>query len=234
MKLVTRTIEIIQNPSKTIIIRDRGIGMTEEEVLKYLNQIAFSSATEFLEKYQDSGIIGHFGLGFYSAFMVADKVEVVTKSWKEGAEAVRWTCAGDPSYSIEPGLKKPSAAPISSSTSTRKTKTFWTNINSKVCWKNTANSCPFHPVWHQEGILETGEGEEKKEESIEVPNIINETRPIWKKQPSDLQDADYQRILPPSYPMAAEPMFWIHLNIDYPFNLTGVLYFPKTVAMPWK
>lgn len=223
------TIEIIQDPENNrLIIRDKGIGMTEEEVLKYLNQIAFSSATEFLEKYKDSGIIGHFGLGFYSAFMVADKVEVVTKSWQDGAEGVRWTCAGDPAYSLENAPEK----------TTRGTDIIlYINEENKVFLEKPRleglldKYCRFLPIPIQFGTrteyLETGEGEDKKEEAIEVPNIINDTRPIWKRQPSELQDADYLAFYRKLFPMSAEPMFWIHLNIDYPFNLTGVLYFPK-------
>lgn len=221
-------IEIIQNPAENqIIIRDRGIGMTEEEVLKYLNQIAFSSATEFLEKYKDSGIIGHFGLGFYSAFMVADKVEVITKSWKEGSEGVKWTCAGDPEFTLEKVEKAERGTDV----------VLYINEENKDFLEKfkleglLEKYCKFLPVEIQFGTkteyFETGEGEEKKEESREVPNIINDTHPIWKKQPVDLQDADYQAFYRQLYPMAAEPMFWIHLNIDYPFNLTGVLYFPK-------
>jgi len=231
-------IEIIQEPDNgRIIIRDRGVGMTEEEVLKYLNQIAFSSATEFLEKYKDSGIIGHFGLGFYSAFMVADKVEVVTRSWQEGAEAVRWTCAGDPAYTLEPAPEK-------------------TERGTDVILHINEENRDFLDKYKLEGLLEkycrflpvpihfgtkteyipnpappVAEGDTPQDDAgetaVEVPNIINDTHPIWKKQPLDLKDADYQAFYRQMFPMAAEPMFWIHLNIDYPFNLTGVLYFPK-------
>ncbi len=223
------TIEIIQEAENNrLIIRDKGIGMTEEEVLKYLNQIAFSSATEFLEKYQDSAIIGHFGLGFYSAFMVADKVEVVTKSWQEGAEPVRWTCAGDPSYSIEPAPEK---------TERGTDIILYINQDNKEFLEKSRldglleKYCRYLPVPIQFGTrteyVETGEGDDKKEESHEVANIINDTRPIWKRQPTELQDEDYRAFYRQMFPMAAEPMFWIHLNIDYPFNLTGVLFFPK-------
>ncbi|MBN8677143.1 MAG: molecular chaperone HtpG [Chitinophagales bacterium] len=223
------TIEIIQEADqKRLIIRDRGIGMTEEEVLKYLNQIAFSSATEFLEKYKDSGIIGHFGLGFYSAFMVADKVEVVTKSWQEGAAAVRWTCAGDPSYTIEPAPEKADRGTDIILYINEENKDFLEKFKLEGLLDKY---CRFLPIPIQFGTrteyVETGEGEDKQEESVEVPNIINETRPIWKKQPSELNDADYKAFYRQLFPMAGEPMFWIHLNIDFPFNLTGVLYFPK-------
>ncbi|MDX1911767.1 MAG: molecular chaperone HtpG [Saprospiraceae bacterium] len=223
------TIEIVlEQEQNRLIIRDKGIGMTEEEVLKYLNQIAFSSATEFLEKYQDSGIIGHFGLGFYSAFMVADKVEVVTKSWQEGAEAVRWTCAGDPSYTIEPAEEKTARGTDIILYINEDNKDFLDKFRLEGLLEKY---CRFLPVPIQFGTrteyVETGEGDEKKEDKIEVPNIINETRPIWKRQPVELQDADYESFYRQMFPMSQPPMFWIHLNIDFPFNLTGVLYFPK-------
>ncbi len=221
-------IEVIcDNENNRLIIRDRGIGMTEAEVLKYLNQVAFSSAGEFLEKYKDSGIIGHFGLGFYSAFMVADKVEVVTKSWQEGAEPVKWTCAGDPEYSIEPVEKAERGTDV----------VLYINEENKEFLEKfkieglLEKYCRFLPIPIQFGTKteypETPEGEEKDEKGVELPNFINETRPIWKKAPADLKDEDYLKFYRELYPMSAEPMFWIHLNIDYPFNLTGVLYFPK-------
>ncbi len=222
------TIEIILNEAeKTLTIRDKGIGMTEEEVQKYLNQIAFSSAADFLEKFQDSGIIGHFGLGFYSAFMVADRVEVATKSYKEGTEAVRWSCEGNPEFTIETIDK-----------TTRGTDIILhiNEENSDFLGKHKVEEllekyCKFLPIPIQFGTkteyTETGEGEDKKEEQHEVANIINNPHPLWKKQPAELQDADYKAFYRELYPMAPEPMFWIHLNIDYPFNLTGVLYFPK-------
>lgn len=222
------TIEVIIEESENrLIIRDRGIGMTEEEVLKYLNQIAFSSAAEFLEKNKDSAIIGHFGLGFYSAFMVAGKVEVVTKSWQKGAKAVRWTCEGNPEFSIEQVKKAERGTDII---------LYINEENKDFLEKHRIEGllekyCKYLPVPIRFGTkteyFETGEGEEKKEEKREVPNIINETRPIWKKQPTDLKDEDYLAFYRETYPMAPEPMFWIHLNIDYPFNLTGVLYFPR-------
>lgn len=232
-------IEIIQEPENNrIIIRDRGIGMTEEEVLKYLNQIAFSSATEFLEKYKDSGIIGHFGLGFYSAFMVADKVEVVTRSWQEGAEGVRWTCAGDPAYTIESVEKAERGTDIilyiNEENKDFLDKYKLDGLLEKYC---RFLPIPIHfgtkteyipaPETIAEGEAQTDDAGDAKETAVEVPNIINDTHPIWKKQPIDLKDADYQAFYRQMFPMAPEPMFWIHLNIDYPFNLTGVLYFPK-------
>lgn len=219
---------LLEEDQKRLIIRDRGIGMSADEVQQYLNQIAFSSAADFLDKYKDSTIIGHFGLGFYSAFMVADKVEVITKSWQDGAEAVKWTCEGSPEFSLEPAPEKTDRG---------------TDI---VLYINEENAdflkrfriqelldkyCRFLPIPIQFGTkteYETvGEGEDAKSEPREVDNIVNETRPIWKKSPSDLKDEDYLAFYRNMYPMAADPMFWIHLNIDYPFNLTGVLYFPK-------
>ncbi|MBK8196164.1 MAG: molecular chaperone HtpG [Lewinellaceae bacterium] len=222
------TIEVIlEEAENKLIIRDRGIGMTEEEVLKYLNQIAFSSAAEFLEKNKDSAIIGHFGLGFYSAFMVADKVEVVTKSWQKGAKGVRWICEGNPEFSLETVKKAERGTDIILYIN-EENKDF---LNKQRIEGLLDKYCRFLPVAIQFGTkteyFETGEGDDKKEEQREVPNIVNETRPVWKKQPTDLKDEDYLKFYRQMYPMAPEPMFWIHLNIDYPFNLTGVLYFPK-------
>jgi molecular chaperone HtpG len=226
------TIEIlVEADAGRLIIRDRGVGMTEDEVLRYLNQIAFSSATEFLEKYQDSSIIGHFGLGFYSAFMVAEKVEVVTRSWKPGAEPVRWTCTGSPEYSIEPIEKAERGTDVILYIDAEN-KAFLDRYKVEELLEKY---CKFLPVAIQFGTKtetlpqpEVAEGEEAPEpQTIEVPNIINETRPIWKKTPSELKEADYLAFYRELYPMAPDPMFWIHLNIDYPFNLTGVLYFPK-------
>ena len=230
------TIEIIREAdAKRIIIRDRGIGMTEEEVLKYLNQIAFSSAAEFLDKYKDSAIIGHFGLGFYSAFMVADKVEVVTKSWKEeGTQGVRWTCEGNPEFSIETVDKAERGTDIILYVNEENADFLSNNRLQELLDKY----CRFLPIPIQYGmkteyldVEDSEEGDENKEpQTMEVPNIINDTRPLWKKQPTELKEADYKAFYRELYPMAPEPMFWIHLNIDYPFNLTGVLYFPKIGA----
>jgi len=221
-------IEVILKPEdKQLIIRDRGIGMTEEEVLKYLNQIAFSSASEFLEKYKDSSIIGNFGLGFYSAFMVADQVDVVTRSWKDGEEAVKWSCDGNPEFTIEKIEKADRGTDIILHIN-EENKDFLEKFKIDGLLEKY---CRFLPIEIRFGTkteyFDTGEGDDKKEESREVPNIINETRPVWKKQPVDLRDEDYQAFYRQLYPMSPEPMFWIHLNIDYPFNLTGVLYFPK-------
>ena len=219
---------LLDEAAKTITIRDNGIGMTAEEVEKYLNQVAFSSASEFLEKYKnETNIIGHFGLGFYSAFMVADNVEVLTKSYKEGATAVRWTCDGNPSYTLEDIDKD-----------TRGTDIIL-HINEegkeyldKYKLEGLLNKyCKFLPVTIQMGTrTETtyeGEGDDRKEIKTEVPNIINDKDPLWKKNPLEITEEEYKNFYRDLYPMSSDPLFWIHLNIDYPFNLTGILYFPK-------
>lgn len=219
----------INDVDKTLTISDKGIGMTEEEVLKYLNQIAFSSATEFLETYKDSGIIGHFGLGFYSAFMVADKVEVVTRSFKEGSETVKWSCDGSPEYTIEKVADRDRGTDVILHISEESSE-FLDKMRIEGLLEKY---CKFLPVPIQFGTkteyVEDAEStdEPKKDKEIEVENIINAHAPIWKKQPAELTDADYKSFYRLLYPMSAEPEFWIHLNIDYPFNLTGVLYFPK-------
>ena len=222
------TIEVIvEEAEQRLIIRDRGVGMTGDEVLKYLNQIAFSSAAEFLDKYKDSGIIGHFGLGFYSAFMVAKRVEVVTKSYQEGAEAVRWICEGNPEYSIENTDKAERGTDVILYID-EENKDFLEKYRLEGLLTKYCRYLPVPIAFGTRTEYETvGEGEEQKEEKYEVPNVINETRPLWKRAPNELKDEDYIKFYRELYPMAAEPMFWIHLNIDYPFNLTGVLYFPK-------
>lgn len=224
------TIEILlDKEQKNLTIRDKGIGMTAEEANKYLNQVAFSSATEFLDKYKnDTGnIIGHFGLGFYSAFMVAEKVEAITKSWQEGAEGVTWSCDGSPEYSIVANDKQTRGTDVVLHISEDAKDYLETHRIEELLMKY----CRFLPVPIKFGTrsetVEEGEGEEKSTKTIEVDNIINNTAPLWKKQPTDLSDEDYQNFYQELHPFSAAPMFWIHLNIDYPFNLTGVLYFPK-------
>ncbi|MEM9888560.1 MAG: molecular chaperone HtpG [Bacteroidota bacterium] len=223
------TIEIIlDEEAKTLTIRDKGIGMTKEEVEKYLNQVAFSSAQEFLEKYQeDSSIIGHFGLGFYSAFMVASKVEVVTKSYQEGAEAVKWSCEGNPEYVIEDAEKEARGTDVILHIMESDAEFLDNNRIEDLLDKYAK----FLPVPIQFGMkTETtfeGEGDDQKEIKEEVANIINNPNPAWKKQPSELKDEDYTNFYRELHPMSPPPLFWIHLNIDYPFNLTGILYFPK-------
>ncbi len=222
-------IEIILNEeAKTLTIRDKGIGMTQEEVEKYLNQVAFSSAQDFLEKYKDeSSIIGHFGLGFYSAFMVADKVEAITRSWQEGASGVTWACEGDPEYSIVENEKENRGTDIVLHISDDSKEFLEKGRIEELLNKY----CRFLPVeikfgTKKETIWE-GEGEDKESREIEVENIINNTHPTWKKSPSELSDDDYKNFYNELHPFSQPPMFWIHLNIDYPFNLTGILYFPK-------
>lgn len=223
------TIEVIvDKDNKTLTIRDRGIGMTEEEVEKYLNQVAFSSAQDFLEKYKDeASIIGHFGLGFYSAFMVADKVEAVTKSFKEGSQGVTWSCEGDPSYELADNDKETRGTDIVLHISDDSTEYLEENRIQELLNKY----CKFLPVPIQFGTRKeyetVGEGDDAETKETEVPNIINDKEPIWKKAPSELTDEDYKDFYQTLYPFSAPPMFWIHLNIDYPFNLTGILYFPK-------
>ena len=207
----------------TITVSDRGIGLTAEEIDKYINQIAFSGANDFLEKYKNdaNAIIGHFGLGFYSAFMVAKKVEIITKSCKEGAQAVKWTCDGSPEFTIEDCDKADRGTDI----------VLYIDDDCKEFLEEARIStllkkyCSFLPVlvafgkkkeWKDGKLVETAED-----------NVINETTPLWTRKPSELKDEDYKAFYRDLYPMSDEPLFWIHLNVDYPFHLTGVLYFPK-------
>ena len=218
-------IEIIPNKeAKTLTIRDRGLGMDAEEVNKYLNQVAFSSAQEFLDKYKDeANIIGHFGLGFYSAFMVADKVEVITKSYKENAEAVKWTCTGDTEFTIESAEKSDRGTDIILHLS----EDCLDDAESYKVEGLLEKFCKFLPFPIKLGTKKEKQKDGDVENEIEVDNIINNTNPIWKKNPTELSDEDYKKFYQELYPYSSEPLFWIHLNIDYPFNLTGVLYFPK-------
>ncbi len=200
----------LNKEAKTLTVSDQGIGMTAEEIKKYINQIAFSGATEFVEKFKDvkdaNAIIGKFGLGFYSAFMVADKVEIITKSYQEGTEAARWECHGSTDFSIAPAVKKERGTDII------------LHINEE--------SAEFLESYRVRSILE------KYGKFLPVPvefeeSVINNTTPLWAKSPSDLTDEDYLKFYKELYPMSEDPLFWIHLNVDYPFNLTGILYFPK-------
>lgn len=220
---------LVDADAKTLTIRDRGIGMTEEEVMKYLNQVAFSSAQEFLDKYkEDSSIIGHFGLGFYSAFMVAKRVEVLTKSYLPDAKAVKWSCEGDPEYTIEDAEKEFRGTDVILHIENEDDKEFLEDNRIEELLNKYAK---FLPVEIQFGTkTETsfeGEGEEQEEIKTEVPNIINNPNPAWKKTPAELTDEDYKNFYNELHPFSAPPLFWIHLNIDYPFSLTGILYFPK-------
>jgi molecular chaperone HtpG len=200
----------INKKLKTITVQDRGIGMTAEEVKKYINQIAFSGATEFIEKYkdkeEDKQIIGHFGLGFYSSFMVADKVEIFTLSHQEGAEAVRWVCDGSTEFEIGDTVKK--------------------EVGTNVVLHINKDSEEFLEKERLQGILD----KYCKFLPVEIEfddKVINNPAPLWTKAPNDLSDEDYLNFYKELYPFAEDPLFWIHLNVDYPFNLTGVLYFPK-------
>jgi len=228
------TIEVaFDKDKKTITISDRGLGMTAEEIKKYINQIAFSGATEFVEKFKDAKdaneIIGKFGLGFYSAFMVAHQVEIQSLSYQEGAEPARWICDGSTEFEISEGTR--------------------TERGTDIILHVNEESEEFLDKWKLQGILdkyakflpvpikfgtktesvEDGEDKDGKPQykSIEVDNIINTTAPIWTKSPNDLKDEDYLSFYKELYPMSEDPLFWIHLNVDYPFNLTGILYFPK-------
>ena len=213
---------VLDESAKTLKIIDRGIGMTEEEVDKYINQIAFSSAGEFLEKYKDQNIIGHFGLGFYSAFMVATKVTIEALSWKEGAKAVRWSCEGNPEFEMEECDKAGRGTEITLYLDDDSARDYGTKdkIGSLL-----TKYCRFMPVKVVFGKKQ--EWKDGKYVDTDEDNVINNIDPIWTRKPSDLKEEDYQKFYRELYPMKEEPLFHIHLNVDYPFNLTGVLYFPK-------
>lgn len=224
----------IDKDTKTLTIKDQGIGMTGEEVEKYINQVAFSGAEEFLEKYKDSakdaGIIGHFGLGFYSAFMVAEKVEILTKSYKEDAKAVRWICDGSPEYTLEEIDKSDRGTEIVlhiAEDSTEFLEDF--RIRELLTKYNKFNQIPIKFGTKKEQLPLPGNAPEgTKPEEVEIDNIINNPHPAWTIAPSDLTNEDYVKFYHELYPMQfEEPLFHIHLNVDYPFNLTGVLFFPK-------
>lgn len=217
-------VRVSSDPKKGVItISDSGIGMTEEEVQKYINQIAFSSAGEFLDKYKDqlNNIIGHFGLGFYSSFMVAKKVEIETLSWKDGAEPVKWSCEGDPNYEIKKGKRKERGTDI----------ILYLDDESKEYSEESKIShllekyCKFLPV--EIAFGKKKEWKEGKEVETVEDNIINDPSPLWTKKPADLKEEEYLDFYRKLYPTQEDPLFHIHLNVDYPFSLTGVLYFPK-------
>ena len=213
----------VKSEDGTIVISDRGIGLTAEEIDKYINQIAFSGANDFLEKYKEdaNAIIGHFGLGFYSAFMVADKVEIITKSYKEGAQAVKWTCDGSPEFSLENIDKDDRGTDIILHVSDD-CKEFLEEGRLQGLLTKYCRFLPVHVAFGKKKEWKDG-----KQVETEEDNLINDTCPIWTKKPSELKDEDYKKFYRDLYPMSDEPLFWIHLNVDYPFNLTGVLYFPK-------
>ena len=216
------TVKVSLN-ADTITISDRGIGLTAEEIEKYINQIAFSGANDFLEKYKDdaNAIIGHFGLGFYSAFMVAKKVEIITKSYREDAQAVKWTCDGSPEFTIEDVEKADRGSDI----------ILYIDDDCKEFLEEARISalltkyCRFLPIPVAFGKKK--EWKDGKQVETNEDNIINETYPLWTRKPVELKDEDYKKFYQELYPMADEPLFWIHLNVDYPFDLTGILYFPK-------
>ena len=207
----------------TITISDHGIGMTAEEIDKYINQIAFSGANDFLDKYKDdaNAIIGHFGLGFYSAFMVANKVDIITRSYRDGAQAVKWSCDGSPEFTLEEAERAERGTDI----------VLHIDDDCKEFLEESRIStllnkyCRFLPVTVAFGKKK--EWKDGKQVETEEDNVINNTDPLWMKKPQDLKDEDYKKFYRDLYPMSDEPLFWIHLNVDYPFNLTGVLYFPK-------
>jgi len=226
----------IDKEGKKLHIIDQGVGMTAEEVEKYINQIAFSGAEEFLEKYKDSakdsGIIGHFGLGFYSAFMVASKVEIITKSYKD-EPAAHWTCDGSPEFTLEPSEKTTRGSEIIlhiAEDSLEFLEEF--KIRELLTKYNKFMPVPIKFGTRKEKLpLQEGAEKDAKPEEIEVDNIINNPNPAWTKQPTELKDEDYKEFYRELYPMQfEEPLFNIHLNVDYPFNLTGILYFPKMDA----
>ena len=218
---------------KTITVSDNGIGMTADEIKKYINQIAFSGATEFLEKYKDEAesqqIIGHFGLGFYSAFMVAKKVEIVTLSHQDGAESARWICDGETEFEISAGKRKKRGTDIILHIA-EDSEEF---LNQARLQTMLDKYSKFLPITVRFGTKDKSveDGKDKddkvKYKTIKEDNIINDTAPLWTKSPTDLKDEDYIDFYRKLYPFSEEPLFWIHLNVDYPFNLTGILYFPK-------
>ncbi|MCU0403972.1 MAG: molecular chaperone HtpG [Chitinophagaceae bacterium] len=221
-------IEVVLNAKKkTISIIDQGIGMTSEEVDKYLNQVAFSSAEEFLAKYKgqsENSIIGHFGLGFYSAFMVADQVEVFTQSWREGAEAVRWECDGSPEYVLETTKERTERGTEIRLHINKESEEFLDEFRLRNI---LTKFCKFLPVPIYFRDANAKEEKPKEGEEPVTPKPINNTNPAWTRKPSELSKEDYEAFYRELYPLSETPLFWIHLNVDYPFNLTGILYFPR-------
>lgn len=213
----------VNKDAGTITISDRGIGMTEEEIEKYINQIAFSGVTDFLEKYKDTAnaIIGHFGLGFYSSFMVSDKVEILTKSYKEGAKAVKWSCDGSPEYELSDAEKAERGTDIILHIA-EDCKEFLEKDKIEALLNKYCLFMPVNIVFGKKT-----EWKEGKQVETDEDNVINGNEPMWTKTPSSLTDEDYKKFYHLLYPMQDDPLFWIHLNVDYPFNLTGILYFPR-------
>ena len=213
----------LNEKKKTLAITDNGIGMTADEVDRYINQIAFSSAGEFLEKYKDqTNIIGHFGLGFYSAFMVSKKVTIDTLSWQEGAEAVQWSCDGTPEFTMGKSKKDTRGTTVTLYFDDESAEEFGTKGKIRSLLDKYCKFMPVPVVFGKKTEWKDGKSVETDED-----DVVNSIDPIWTKAPSELKDEDYLNFYKALYPMEEEPMFWIHLNVDYPFNLTGVLYFPK-------
>lgn len=213
----------IDKDKGTLTISDKGIGMTDEEIDKYINQIAFSSANEFLDKYKKdaNSIIGHFGLGFYSSFMVSKKVEIITKSFKENAQAVKWSCDGSPEFTLE-AVKKAERGTDIILYIDDENKNFLEKAEIDKLLKKYCRFLPIPVVFGKKTEWKDGKSVETEED-----NVINDTNPLWTRKPADLKDEDYKKFYQDLYPFSDEPMFWIHLNVDYPFKLTGILYFPQ-------
>lgn len=212
----------LDEKAKTLRIIDNGIGMTDEEIDKYINQIAFSSAGEFLEKYKDQNIIGHFGLGFYSAFMVAKKVTIESLSWKEGAKGVIWSCEGNPEFEMGPCDKADRGTVITLYLDDEAAKDYGTKGKIQQLLDKYCKFMPVPVVFGKEQEWKDG-----KYVDTDKDNVINKIEPLWTRKPSELKEEDYMKFYRDLYPMKEDPLFYIHLNVDYPFNLTGILYFPK-------
>lgn len=212
----------LDEDAKTLRIIDNGIGMTDEEIDKYINQIAFSSAGEFLEKYKDQNIIGHFGLGFYSAFMVAKKVTIESLSWKEGAKGVIWSCEGNPEFEMGPCEKADRGTVITLYLDDEAAKDYGTKGKIQQLLDKYCKFMPVPVVFGKEQEWKDG-----KYVDTDKDNVINKIEPLWTRKPSELKEEDYMKFYRDLYPMKEDPLFYIHLNVDYPFNLTGILYFPK-------
>ena len=208
---------------KTLTISDRGIGLTAEEIEQYINQIAFSSANDFLDKYKKdaNSIIGHFGLGFYSAFMVSKKVEIITRSWQEGAQAMKWECDGSPEYKLSETKKDNRGTDIILHIDDE-SKEFLEKQRIESLLKKYCRFLPVSIVFGKKTEWKDGKSVDTEED-----NVINDATPLWTRKPSELTDEDYIKFYKELYPFSEDPLFWIHLNVDYPFNLTGILYFPK-------
>lgn len=213
----------IDKDAGTITVSDRGIGMTADEIDKYINQIAFSGANDFLEKYKEdaAAIIGHFGLGFYSSFMVSDRVDIITRSYQEGAQAVKWSCDGSPEFTLEEVEKADRGTDIVMHLA-EDCKEFLEKDKLEGLLKKYCHFLPVPVIFGKKQEWKDG-----KMQDTDADNQINDTTPLWTRKPADLKDEDYKEFYRNLYPMSDEPLFWIHLNVDYPFNLTGVLYFPK-------